>query len=131
MVNYFNDYVRRQGLRLGLGVTAARLGRDEDGWRIVTDGNAVTARAVVVATGNYHTPTVPRWPGAENFSGQLLHSADYRSAWPLSGRDVLVVGGQFRDRHSAAIERRRGAAGPDGDPQAAASGAALGGGSTR
>lgn len=37
MVGYFDDYVRRQGLRLRLGVRADRIDRDGAGWLISTD----------------------------------------------------------------------------------------------
>jgi cation diffusion facilitator CzcD-associated flavoprotein CzcO len=47
---------------------------------------------VVLATGNYGAPTIPRWPGIDRFRGELLHSADFVNAWPYRGRDVLVVG---------------------------------------
>jgi cation diffusion facilitator CzcD-associated flavoprotein CzcO len=92
MVGYFDDYVRRQGLRLALGVTVKRVDRDGDHWRVVTDGQELTAAAVIVATGNYHTPMLPSWPGRESFGGEFLHSACYRNAWPFAERDVLVVG---------------------------------------
>ncbi|MFS0897961.1 flavin-containing monooxygenase [Mycolicibacterium litorale] len=92
MVDYFDDYVRRQGLRLRLGVTVTRVDRADARWRITTDGDAYCADAVVIATGNYHTPALPAWPGMEGYPGELLHSADYRNPWPFAGRDVLVVG---------------------------------------
>lgn len=92
MVDYFDDYVRRQQLRLALGVDVDRIDRSDAGWLLTTDGDTYTADAVVIATGNYHTPAVPPWPGMEGFTGRLLHSADYRNAWPFAGRDVLVVG---------------------------------------
>lgn len=93
MVAYFDDYVSRQGLRLTLGVKAIRLDRLPDGrWRLATDTGALTTGAVVVATGNYHTPALPDWPGSRSFTGELTHSAHYRNAVPYTGRDVLVVG---------------------------------------
>jgi thioredoxin reductase len=92
MVDYFDDYVRRQGLRLALGAAVSRLDRDDGRWRIDTDDGVLTTKAAVVATGNYHTPDLPAWPGRGTFSGQLLHSAEYRNPWPFKDRDVLVVG---------------------------------------
>ncbi|MGE2712930.1 flavin-containing monooxygenase [Mycolicibacterium litorale] len=92
MVDYFDSYVRRQRLRLGLGVAVTRIDRDDTRWQITTDGQAYTADAVVIATGNYHTPALPAWPGMEGYPGRLLHSADYRNPWPFAGCDVLVAG---------------------------------------
>lgn len=92
MVDYFDDYVRRQKIRLSLGVNVIRVDRELGGWRLVTGDGSISASAVVIATGNYHTPTLPNWPGIETFTGEVLHSEHYRNAEPFAGRDVLVAG---------------------------------------
>ncbi|MGE2833164.1 flavin-containing monooxygenase [Mycobacterium sp. SMC-4] len=92
MIAYFDDYVRRQRLRLRLGVNVTRLERDGARWRLETDAETCYASAVLVATGNYHTPWVPPWDGSDGFTGDLLHSAEYRNAEAFTGCDVLVVG---------------------------------------
>jgi putative flavoprotein involved in K+ transport len=92
MVDYFDAYVRRQQLRLQLGTEITRIDGDDGLWRLTARTETLHAAAVVIATGNYRTPWMPDWPGTETFSGQLVHSADYRHAWPFQGRDVLVVG---------------------------------------
>ena len=92
MLDYFEDYVRRQGLRLRMGTVVTRIDRDAAGWRLDTASGSCTAATVVVAAGNYHTPRMPSWPGAHEFTGELLHSVDYHRADPFIGRDVLVVG---------------------------------------
>ncbi|BBX19163.1 pyridine nucleotide-disulfide oxidoreductase [Mycolicibacterium duvalii] len=92
MVAYFDDYVRRQGLRTRFGVTVERLERHRGRWLIHTGHESYCASAVLVATGNYHTPWTPQWPGRDEFTGRLLHSAECRNAAALHGCDVLVVG---------------------------------------
>jgi cation diffusion facilitator CzcD-associated flavoprotein CzcO len=95
MVDYFDDYVNRQKLRISFGVNVSRVNRDHSehmAWLLSADDITIRAAAVVVATGNYHTPTLPAWPGVDAFAGRLLHSADYRNPAPFAGRDVLVVG---------------------------------------
>ena len=37
-------------------------------------------------------PDLPDWPGADGFTGELLHASAYRNAKPYVGKDVLVVG---------------------------------------
>jgi putative flavoprotein involved in K+ transport len=63
-------------------------------WAVRTQNGAeFTARTVVAASGAFrsrHTPTVP---GNEEFAGQSLHAADYRSPEPFTGQRVVVVGG--------------------------------------
>jgi cation diffusion facilitator CzcD-associated flavoprotein CzcO len=92
LVRYFDDYVLRQRIRIRLAVNVIRVDRDGGRWHLTTDGEPYTADSVVIATGNYHTPEVPPWPGMDGYTGQILHSVDYRSPRPFAGRDVLVVG---------------------------------------
>ena len=92
MVAYFDDYVRQQRPRLMLNTKVSRIDRDGGAWLLHTDDASIRCSAVVVATGNYHTPTLPPWPGVTTFTGEVLHSAQYRNPWPFAGRDVLVVG---------------------------------------
>jgi cation diffusion facilitator CzcD-associated flavoprotein CzcO len=93
MVDYFDDYASRQQIKLLLNWQATRIERIDDGWRVRgSDEEAITTRTVVVATGNYRAPAMPRWPGLERYRGRVLHSADYRNPWPFEGDDVLVVG---------------------------------------
>ncbi len=70
------------------GVYAAR-----GGLRVETDRGAVTARAVVSATGTASQPFVPAVPGLDDFRGDQRHSSAYRSPAPFAGQRVLVVGG--------------------------------------
>ena len=92
MVGYFDSYVRRQHIALELGREVARIESAPGCWRVVTPSGDICARAVVLATGRYRTPAIPPWPGLAQFTGQVVHSVDFRNAWPFRGRDVLVVG---------------------------------------
>ncbi|MFI6499878.1 flavin-containing monooxygenase [Nonomuraea typhae] len=57
------------------------------------DGEVVEAAAVVAASGSFTRPIHPDLPGADTFTGRLLHVADYRSPKDLAGQRVVVVGG--------------------------------------
>jgi cation diffusion facilitator CzcD-associated flavoprotein CzcO len=92
MVGYFDSYVRRQDITLALGCEVNRIERIDGCWRADTSLGDLTAPAIVLATGRYRTPAIPPWPGIDRFTGELVHSADFRNAWPFRGRDVLVVG---------------------------------------
>jgi len=56
----------------------------------VGGGEEIPADGIVIATGS--RPLMPRLPGAESFTGQLLHVADYRNPKPYAGRRIVVVG---------------------------------------
>ena len=92
MVDYFDDYVRRQDIRLALGTDVHRIERHDATWQVITGHHRYTAPAVVVATGNYRQPWQPHWDGVDTFTGRLLHSAQYRNPAPVRDQDVLVVG---------------------------------------
>lgn len=92
MVGYFDHYVRQQHLTIKLGCEVNRVDRAAGGWQLDTSSGEIRTRAIILATGNYRTPTIPAWPGLSHFNGELLHSGDFTNAWPYRGRDVLVVG---------------------------------------
>jgi putative flavoprotein involved in K+ transport len=92
MVRYFDRYVRQQDITLALGCEVHRIDRTANGWLVATSSGEIRTPAVVLATGKYRTPVVPPWPGLGQFTGELVHSGDFRNAWPFAGRDVLVVG---------------------------------------
>jgi putative flavoprotein involved in K+ transport len=92
MVRYFDSYVRQQNITLELGCEVNRIDRAAKGWRLDTSKGEIRTPVIVLATGNYRTPSIPDWPGLSHFDGELVHSAHFRNAWPFRGRDVMVVG---------------------------------------
>ncbi|MDX8433513.1 MULTISPECIES: NAD(P)/FAD-dependent oxidoreductase [Mesorhizobium] len=92
VVAYLDAYAERFELRPRFGVTVDSIRRDKDGFRIEIGSDALTARHVVVASGNNAEPIVPSFPGIETFKDKVLHSADYTEAAPFIGRKVLVIG---------------------------------------
>jgi len=91
-VRYLGDYARHHDLDVRLGETVLRAAPTASGWRVETDREIHDATAVVVATGWNQTPVRPTWPGLESFSGDVLHSSEYRNGARFRGRRVLVVG---------------------------------------
>jgi indole-3-pyruvate monooxygenase len=46
----------------------------------------------VIATGHNARVHLPKWPGQETFSGEVMHSSAYKNAAPYGEKRVLVVG---------------------------------------
>ena len=92
VVRYLEGYATSHALDVRCKTSVERIDRDGDGWLLRTSTGDIAARNVIVATGYAHTPVIPAWPGREAFSGQLLHSAQYRNPVPFRGADMLVVG---------------------------------------
>ncbi|MDT5098347.1 MAG: hypothetical protein QOC76_2084 [Mycobacterium sp.] len=92
MVRYFDTYVQRQNITLELGCEVDGIVPVAGGWRLETSSGEIRSRAIVLATGNYRTPVIPPWPGLSQFTGEVVHSGNFRNARPFRNRDVLVVG---------------------------------------
>lgn len=91
-VRYLESYVERHDLPVRFGTQVDRIDRCDDGWRLTTSTGALTARHVIVALGQLHTPLMPDWPGLRQYQGRLLHSAEYRNGEQFRDADVLVAG---------------------------------------
>ena len=89
LVAYFNDYATAHGIDVRAGV---RVDRIDPSWTLETSAGPMEAETVVVATGYNGAPFVPDWPGRNGFTGELIHSSQYRNPAPFRGSDVLVVG---------------------------------------
>lgn len=46
----------------------------------------------VIANGHNWHPKQPTYPGQDTFTGEILHSADYKSSDQLAGKRVVIVG---------------------------------------
>ena len=89
LLEYFRDYAAVHDLDVRVNCRVDRL---EPSWTLHTTDGPIHADHVVVATGYNGTPFVPDWPGRDSFSGELIHSSEYRNPEPYVGKDVLVVG---------------------------------------
>lgn len=92
VVRYLESYVAHHRLDVALSTEITRIDRDGDEWVLRSPQGDLRATYVVVANGHNHTPELPDWPGADSFTGELLHASAYRNATPYVGKDVLVVG---------------------------------------
>ena len=48
--------------------------------------------AVLVCSGCYCKPNIPKFLGADKFLGEIIHSSSYRDIQNFYGKDVLVIG---------------------------------------
>lgn len=83
--------------RFGARVTSATYDQDAHHWVVRgTDetGNPfrIVGDAVISAVGLLGVPHVPDYPGLENFTGEIVHSAQWHDAIELDGRRVALVG---------------------------------------
>lgn len=98
LLRYINHVAERFDLRkdvqLRTRVTAAVYDESAARWRITTDqGEVVSARFAIMATGCLSVPKMVEIPGIETFRGRSFHTGN----WPeqevdFTGRRVAVVG---------------------------------------
>jgi len=80
--------------RFNTAVTGAQYDDQQHLWRVTTDqGDTVTARYVIMATGCLSTANMPDFEGLADFTGDTYHTG----AWPhdgvdFSGKRVAVIG---------------------------------------
>jgi cation diffusion facilitator CzcD-associated flavoprotein CzcO len=83
--------------------------QSEDGFQLqLADGEAVTARRLVVATGLTYFTYVP--PSLANLPADVLtHSAQHHDLRPFRGREVAVIGGGQSALETATLMHEQGA----------------------
>jgi len=93
IVGYIEGYADSFGPPLMEGVAVHSLRRDTDGgFEVHTSAGVLHPRHVVIATGGYHVPRIPRFADALPADVVQLHSSLYRNPESLPDGDVLVVG---------------------------------------
>ncbi len=100
LLKYFNDYADHfdinRLIKFGTEVLHCKYTDDAKWiiqWRSLDSENINEDKfdALVVCNGHHHEPRYPSYPG--DFSGEYLHSHDYKSAKPFADKRVLVIGG--------------------------------------
>jgi cation diffusion facilitator CzcD-associated flavoprotein CzcO len=91
---YLRDYAQNFGIldRIQFNTTVERVERTNEGWLVHIAGKTRPRlyRALVIATGHHDIPRLPKIPG--KFTGEIIHSRDYRSVKQLIDKRVVVVG---------------------------------------
>ncbi|MDT0300643.1 flavin-containing monooxygenase [Streptomonospora wellingtoniae] len=91
---YLERYAAGLDVEIRTNTSVEAVEADGSGFAVRTaDGRTLAAAGVVAAGGSFTSPHVPELPGQEDFSGELLHVADYRNPKPYAGKRVVVVGG--------------------------------------
>jgi cation diffusion facilitator CzcD-associated flavoprotein CzcO len=98
---YLRSFAEWAGVldRIELGTTVESVRQEADGtWTVACRDAGGTSSArrfdqVIVASGHNTEPSMPALPpGAETFTGTILHALDYRDGSDYAGRRVVVVG---------------------------------------
>ena len=92
IVQYIEDYASSFKPLIKEGVTVSKISKPENVFEIDTSIGHYVANQVIVATGGYHTPKIPRMAERLPASVTQLHSSEYKNPDSLPDGAVLVVG---------------------------------------
>lgn len=91
-IRYLQQYEQRYKLPILRPVQVEQVSYSNHLFHIQTSKGKYTSRTIVSATGSFQNPYLPSIPGAENFTGTILHSSAYQNPEAFSGKKVVVVG---------------------------------------
>jgi putative flavoprotein involved in K+ transport len=92
IVGYVQSYAKSFQANIQEGVAVTQLQKDEDTYRVTTSIGDFTADQVVVATGGYHQPKIPKIGDRLPATVLQLHSSAYKNPESLPEQGVLVIG---------------------------------------
>jgi putative flavoprotein involved in K+ transport len=90
---YLTEYAQHFALPVVLGSRVRAIQRADDRYRVGLEDRSYTAEQVVIATGPFQVPLVPRIADDLDESVLQLHSTRYRAPGGVPDGRVLVVGG--------------------------------------
>lgn len=90
---YLRAYAAHFNLPIITGFMVDRVSGTRGGFVVwARDGRHLRARTLIAATGSFGRPYWPRLPGQSDYTGHVLHAAEYRHPSPFAGQRVIVVG---------------------------------------
>ncbi len=97
---YFEDFVDHFGLRdrIEFNTEVVSVEPVETGWMVTVEGpegrRTESFTDVMVCNGHHWNPRWPEpaFPGADGFTGEQIHSHDYKTPEILEGKTVLILG---------------------------------------
>ncbi|AIV33361.1 flavin-containing monooxygenase [Streptomyces coelicoflavus] len=93
VVAYLLRYAERLDADVRTGTRVQEVSMSDGAFSLTLEtGDRMTARGVVAASGTFGRPHRPALPGLDDFTGTVLHTAEYRRPEPLAGQRVVVVG---------------------------------------
>jgi cation diffusion facilitator CzcD-associated flavoprotein CzcO len=95
ILSYVQSFAKEFGIdrHVHLSTSVERATYDGSHWVVTTsDGQTNRYRTLTCASGTQWFPSTPSFPGVETFTGQTMHSQQFKSGKQFDGLRVLVVG---------------------------------------
>jgi len=90
--DYLEAYAERFDLPVRIGMRVDRLSKRGDRFLVASGGRELEAASVIVATGFYGRPSIPKFANELDPRLVQMHSSEYRNPSQLAPGGVLIVG---------------------------------------
>ena len=88
-----DKYDVRRHMRFNTTVDSARWDEDDQVWQVaLANGETLTTRFLITATGFLSQPCTPDIPGIEDFAGRIIHTTAWDDSYDFDGRRVGLIG---------------------------------------
>ncbi|MGU3290920.1 flavin-containing monooxygenase [Williamsia sp. M5A3_1d] len=88
-----DTYDLRRSMRFGVVVERAEWDDAEQHWVVTTaDGETLTGRFLVTATGFLSQPYTPDFPGIDTFAGKIIHTTRWDDTHDFAGERAAIIG---------------------------------------
>ena len=88
-----DKYDVRRHIRFNTAVDGARWDEESDQWQVsLADGEVLSTRYLITATGFLSQPKIPDIPGIENFDGRVIHTTEWQDDYDPAGKRIAVIG---------------------------------------
>ena len=88
-----DKYDVRRHIRFNSNVEGARWDEEQALWRVsLADGQTLSSRFLITATGFLSQPHTPDIPGIHGFEGRIIHTTDWDDEFDPAGRRIGLIG---------------------------------------
>ncbi|MEV6768920.1 NAD(P)/FAD-dependent oxidoreductase [Nocardia sp. NPDC051030] len=88
-----DKYDLRRRMRFNTVVGGARWDEEHQHWVVaIENGESLTARYILAATGFLSQPYTPPFPGIDTFKGKIIHTTAWEDDFDLTGRKAAIIG---------------------------------------
>lgn len=92
VADYLEEYARQFNLPVRHGVKVESLSGNDQGYHITAGASSFFTTNVIIATGPYQSPNVPKYAGGLDPAIFQLHSSEYHNPEQIQSKSVLIVG---------------------------------------
>lgn len=92
-INYLTEYEKKYEMPIQRPVRVDAVIKKGDHFEISTNQGIYKSLTLVSATGTAQCPFIPEYPHQAEFTGEQIHSVNYRTPIDFAGQKVLIIGG--------------------------------------